>query len=142
MATTMERPTTEPVHPAPRGRGPWPVAFYRSAVGKKWVMAVTGIMIIGFVFAHAVGNLKVYLGEKRIANIPNGGFQRGRTLMLDLQGRDDEKNAVYVTRIRVAESNKDIYDELTASGRCCPSGAKLARLTERRMRSAMASALT
>jgi OmpA-OmpF porin, OOP family len=66
--------------------------------------------------------LKLYADEKRIANIPNAGFQRGRTLALYLQGRDDEKNAVYVTRIRVAESNKDIYDELTASGRWTTQG--------------------
>ena len=66
--------------------------------------------------------LKLYADEKRIANIPNGGFQRGRTLALYLQGRDDEKNAVYVTRIRVAESNKDIYDELSANGRWTTQG--------------------
>lgn len=66
--------------------------------------------------------LKLYADEKRIANIPNGGFQRGRTLALYLQGRDDEKNAVYVTRIRVAESNKDIYDELSAKGRWSTQG--------------------
>ena len=66
--------------------------------------------------------LKLYADEKRIANIPNGGFQRGRTLVLDLQGRDDEKNAVYVTRIRVAESNKDIYDELSEKGRWSTQG--------------------
>ena len=66
--------------------------------------------------------LKLYADEKRIANIPSAGFQRGRTLALYLQGRDDEKNAVYVTRIRVAESNKDIYDELTASGRWTTQG--------------------
>ena len=64
MATTMERPGTQPVHPRPTGRAPWPVAFYRSAIGKKWVMAVTGLMLIGFVFFHAVGNLKVYLGAE------------------------------------------------------------------------------
>jgi succinate dehydrogenase / fumarate reductase cytochrome b subunit len=40
------------------------VEFYRSAVGKKWVMALTGIMIMGFVFFHAIGNLKVYLGAQ------------------------------------------------------------------------------
>jgi succinate dehydrogenase / fumarate reductase cytochrome b subunit len=40
----------------------WPVEFYRSAVGKKWVMAVTGLAGIGFVVAHMVGNLKVYMG--------------------------------------------------------------------------------
>ena len=38
--------------------------FYRSAVGKKWVMALTGIMLMGFVFFHALGNLKVYLGAE------------------------------------------------------------------------------
>lgn len=64
MATTMERPETEPVHPRPTRSAPWPVAFYRSAIGKKWVMAVTGLMLIGFVFFHAVGNLKVYLGAE------------------------------------------------------------------------------
>lgn len=41
---------------------PWAVEFYRSAVGKKWVMAVTGIAWMGYLFAHMVGNLKVYIG--------------------------------------------------------------------------------
>jgi succinate dehydrogenase / fumarate reductase cytochrome b subunit len=62
MATTMERPGPQAVHPRPARRAPWPVEFYRSAVGKKWVMALTGIMIMGFVFGHAFGNLKVYFG--------------------------------------------------------------------------------
>jgi outer membrane protein OmpA-like peptidoglycan-associated protein len=66
--------------------------------------------------------LKLYADEKRIANIPNASFQRGRALVLALQGRDDENNAVYVTRIRVAESQKDIYDELAANGRWSTQG--------------------
>jgi succinate dehydrogenase / fumarate reductase, cytochrome b subunit len=66
MATTMERPGSSPVHPRPKRPAPWPVAFYRSAVGKKWVMALTGIMLIGFVFFHALGNLKVYLGAEDV----------------------------------------------------------------------------
>ncbi len=41
----------------------WPVEFYRSAVGKKWVMAVTGILIIGFVVAHMIGNWKIFLPD-------------------------------------------------------------------------------
>lgn len=51
----------QPVNP-PRRPAPWPVAFYRSAVGKKWVMAVTGIMLMGYVFFHMIGNLKMYQG--------------------------------------------------------------------------------
>jgi succinate dehydrogenase / fumarate reductase, cytochrome b subunit len=45
-----------------RHRPYWFLELYRSAVGKKWVMAITGIMLLGFVVAHMVGNLKLYLG--------------------------------------------------------------------------------
>jgi succinate dehydrogenase / fumarate reductase, cytochrome b subunit len=47
-----------------RRRAPFFIEFYRSAVGKKWVMAVTGIILIGFVIAHLVGNIKVFLGPE------------------------------------------------------------------------------
>ncbi|MGH8946615.1 MAG: succinate dehydrogenase cytochrome b subunit [Acidimicrobiia bacterium] len=42
-------------------RSPFLTGFYRSAVGKKWVMALTGIGLIGFSLAHMVGNLKMFL---------------------------------------------------------------------------------
>jgi len=38
--------------------------LYSTAVGKKYAMAITGIMLIGFVVAHMVGNLKMYLGAE------------------------------------------------------------------------------
>lgn len=38
--------------------------LYSTAVGKKYVMAITGIMLLGFVVVHMVGNLKMYLGEE------------------------------------------------------------------------------
>lgn len=41
----------------------WLVQIYSTAVGKKWVMALTGIGLMGFVFAHMVGNLKMYQGR-------------------------------------------------------------------------------
>ncbi len=47
-----------------RWSGWWPVAFYRSSIGKKCVMAVSGIILLGFVLLHMIGNLKVYLGPK------------------------------------------------------------------------------
>ncbi len=40
--------------------------LYGTAVGKKYVMAVTGIMMMGFVVAHMIGNLKMYLGAEDI----------------------------------------------------------------------------
>jgi succinate dehydrogenase / fumarate reductase, cytochrome b subunit len=45
-------------------KAPWPVQFWQSAVGKKWLMALSGIGLWGFVFAHMIGNLKVYLGKE------------------------------------------------------------------------------
>jgi succinate dehydrogenase / fumarate reductase, cytochrome b subunit len=62
---TMERQAVAPVHKR-RRPAPWPVEFYRSAVGKKWVMALTGIALMAYVFAHMVGNLKLYLGADDI----------------------------------------------------------------------------
>ncbi|WP_420452854.1 succinate dehydrogenase cytochrome b subunit [Ilumatobacter sp.] len=39
-----------------------PRDIYATGVGKKYVMAVTGMIGIGFVIAHMIGNLKMYLG--------------------------------------------------------------------------------
>jgi succinate dehydrogenase / fumarate reductase cytochrome b subunit len=39
-------------------------SFYRSSVGKKILMAVTGLMFFGFVFGHMLGNLKAFLGPE------------------------------------------------------------------------------
>jgi succinate dehydrogenase / fumarate reductase cytochrome b subunit len=63
---TMERRPVAPVHPRSRRPAPWPVELYRSAVGKKWVMALTGIMLMGYVFFHMIGNLKIYMGAEDV----------------------------------------------------------------------------
>src|SRR6516162_7505257 len=36
-------------------------AFYNSVIGKKVVMAVTGLILFGYVLAHMLGNLQVFL---------------------------------------------------------------------------------
>ncbi len=46
-------------------------SLLRSAVGKKAVMAMSGIVLIGFVFGHMFGNLKLYQG--RYADGPHAG---------------------------------------------------------------------
>ena len=52
--------------PEPGQQAPFAVQFYRSAVGKKWVMAITGSCCMGFVLAHMIGNLKLFLGKEEI----------------------------------------------------------------------------
>ncbi len=59
-------PVTSTETPVRARKRPWIFEFYGSAVGKKWVMAVTGIILIGYVMAHMVGNLKVFLGAEEI----------------------------------------------------------------------------
>lgn len=41
---------------------PFFIDLYRTSVGKKYVMALTGLMGLGFIFVHMLGNLKMYLG--------------------------------------------------------------------------------
>lgn len=36
------------------------LAFYRSTIGKKMIMAITGIILLGFLIAHVVANLLVF----------------------------------------------------------------------------------
>lgn len=71
----IDRPVTAPERGDAREREsgvgrarkvPFAIDFYRSAVGKKYVMAVSGIILMGYVFAHMVGNLKLYLGAEQM----------------------------------------------------------------------------
>ena len=65
--------------------------------------------------------IKVYLDEKRVANVPNANFERSKILHLVIGARGDE-NPAYISRIRVAESRKSLYDDLAAKGRVVTQG--------------------
>jgi succinate dehydrogenase / fumarate reductase cytochrome b subunit len=73
VATTTTPPVTapppqtgaRPIRKARKG-GPLPVRFWRSAVGKKWVMGITGVMLIGFLLVHLLGNLKLFLSKQEL----------------------------------------------------------------------------
>ncbi len=58
--------TEQPVERRSRRSAPWPVEFVRSYVGRKWVMAITGIVWLGYLLAHMIGNLKLYIGADAI----------------------------------------------------------------------------
>ena len=40
--------------------------FYRSTIGKKLIMAVTGLIGVGFVIAHMAGNLQAFVGAEKL----------------------------------------------------------------------------
>jgi succinate dehydrogenase / fumarate reductase cytochrome b subunit len=42
------------------------VAFYQSSIGKKIVVAVTGVFLMLFALGHLLGNLQVYLGADQL----------------------------------------------------------------------------
>jgi succinate dehydrogenase / fumarate reductase cytochrome b subunit len=44
----------------------WALQFFSSSIGKKVVMAGTGLILFGFTIAHMLGNLQVYLGPHAI----------------------------------------------------------------------------
>jgi len=42
------------------------LTLHDTTIGKKVVMAVTGLMLYGFVIAHMVGNLQVFMGPEQL----------------------------------------------------------------------------
>ena len=44
----------------------WLVQFYRSTIGKKIIMAATGLIGIGFVIGHMAGNLQAFIGQNKL----------------------------------------------------------------------------
>ncbi|MFI2739243.1 succinate dehydrogenase [Streptomyces sp. NPDC018711] len=60
LAPTRERTAARPPSPAPTpSRG-----FWSSTIGKKTVMAVSGLVMLGYLVAHVAGNLKVFFGPE------------------------------------------------------------------------------
>ena len=43
----------------------WALTLYRSTIGKKVIMAVTGLLLVVFVIFHMLGNLQVFVGAGR-----------------------------------------------------------------------------
>ena len=55
--------STIAIHPIHRA-----VRFYEAPIGKKAVMAITGVMLVGYVFAHLLGNLQIYSADAEQIN--------------------------------------------------------------------------
>jgi len=42
------------------------ISFYQSSIGKKWIVALTGVILVGFIVGHLLGNLQVFLGQETL----------------------------------------------------------------------------
>jgi succinate dehydrogenase / fumarate reductase cytochrome b subunit len=82
---TPPRNTIDPLRKAPKPAivrsSRWVVEFYRSAVGKKYVMAVSGLIGLSFIVVHAVGNLHIYEGAVRFTEYGEGLREIGEPLI-------------------------------------------------------------
>ncbi len=43
-------------------------SFFTSSIGKKWIVALTGLVLIGYVIGHMLGNLQIFTQPKQINN--------------------------------------------------------------------------
>jgi succinate dehydrogenase / fumarate reductase cytochrome b subunit len=64
-------------------------SFLRSSIGKKIIVAVTGVMLLGFVVVHLIGNLQFFAGPHvineygtKLRTLPFGGLWVFRVVML------------------------------------------------------------
>lgn len=51
--------------------------FCSSSIGRKWIVAVTGLGLFGFVIGHLIGNLQMFLGDNGEAINRYGAFLQG-----------------------------------------------------------------
>jgi len=63
------------------------------------------------------GHVKVFMGEHRVANIPNAVLPRTRTLQFENVYFADEKNPMYLGPIRIMAGGRDLYQALATDGR-------------------------
>ena len=65
-STGLRRGPVSATAVASRRRRPFFLDLYSTAVGKKYVMAISGLAMIGFVVFHMIGNLKMYFGAAEL----------------------------------------------------------------------------
>ena len=65
-------------------------------------------------------HVKVYMGDTRVANVPNANLGRGRAIWFNVPGR--EERAAMIGNIRVAAGGRELYDALAEKGRVATQG--------------------
>jgi succinate dehydrogenase / fumarate reductase, cytochrome b subunit len=84
----------------------WLSAFWRSSIGGKVTMAVTGVLLFGFVVAHLLGNLQLLKGPDAINNYAKMLHDLGALLWVARIGLLVIFVLHVVTAIRLSRANK------------------------------------
>ncbi|MFV1987871.1 MAG: OmpA family protein [Gemmatimonadota bacterium] len=77
----------------------------------------------GFVTARitiADRNVRAYINEKRISNVPSVSFPRGDAIYFVMYAQEDQP--VYIRNIRIAEGGRALYEKLADVGRVATQG--------------------
>lgn len=65
-------------------------------------------------------HVKVYMGDSRVANVPNAKLGRSRRIWFSLPGQSNR--AAMIGNIRIAAGGRELYDALAAKGRVATQG--------------------
>ncbi len=57
-------------------------SLYRSSIGKKFLVALTGMVLVGFVLSHMIGNLLVFMGPDAINEYGNMLHEMGHGMLI------------------------------------------------------------
>lgn len=64
VPTKRERPTNS--LPSGKGLSAWLSPIFSSSVGGKFLVAITGLCLVGFVIVHMLGNLQIFAGPEAL----------------------------------------------------------------------------
>jgi succinate dehydrogenase / fumarate reductase cytochrome b subunit len=56
------------------------ISFFTSSIGRKWIVALTGLVLIAYVLGHLAGNLQIFIGQDQINKYAKGLHDLGALL--------------------------------------------------------------
>ncbi|MFW6089318.1 MAG: OmpA family protein [Gemmatimonadota bacterium] len=105
--------------------------------GRTGIIALEGGSVEAMVTTREVGEgpvpirimvdgqyAKMFVGTRRVANVPNAEFQRSDHLYMENIYSASEKNPMLIGPIRVAAGGRDLYDVLEREGRFTAEGIR------------------
>lgn len=95
------------------------LTFSPSNPGVESVVAAPAVMegLVPFRIMVDGSHVKVFVGEERVANVPNAEIPRSRSLYFENTYFADRENPMLIGGLRVAAGGRDLYDALEADGR-------------------------